>query len=91
MSINEHVMVSSNQRSSLCHPTCLLIYEQQTRGLPYVQCTKNRLTRKHYIANCKTFNFLGLSVLQQHQLNSRFPGVVDTGQTKPRAAAAAAG
>jgi len=62
MSINEHVMVSSDQHSSLFHPTCLLIYEQQTRGLPYVQCTKNRLTCKHYIANCKTFNFLGLSV-----------------------------
>ena len=36
MSINEHVMMSSGQRSSLCHPIHLLIYEQQTRGLPYV-------------------------------------------------------
>jgi len=38
MAINEHVMmVSSDQRSSLCHPTRLLSYKQQTRGLPYVQ------------------------------------------------------
>jgi len=37
-----------------------------TRGLPYVQCTENRLTCKNYIANYKIF--------QEHQLNSRrFP------------------
>jgi len=30
MSINEQVMMRSDQRSSLCHPTRLLIYEQQT-------------------------------------------------------------
>ena len=67
MAINEHVMmVSSDQRSSLCHPTHLLIYKQQTQGLPYVQCTKNRLTCENYIANYKIF--------QEHQLNSRrFP------------------
>jgi len=42
-----------------------------TRGLPYVQCTKNRLTCKNYTANYKIFHEL--------QLNSRrFPGVVDT-------------
>jgi len=34
-----------------------------SRELPYVQCTKNRLTRKDYIANCKIF--------QEHQLNSK--------------------
>jgi len=45
-----------------------------TRGLNYVQCIKNRQTRKNYIVNFKIF--------QEHQLNSRrfpvFPGVVDT-------------
>jgi len=42
-----------------------------TRGLPYVQCTKNRLTRENYIAKYKIF--------QEHQLNSRrFPGVGKT-------------
>jgi len=35
-STKEHAMMSPDQRSSLCHR--LLIYEQQTRGLPYVQC-----------------------------------------------------
>ena len=43
MSINEQVMMSSDQRSSLCNPTRLLIYEQQTWGLPYVH-THTRLT-----------------------------------------------
>jgi len=87
MSMNEHVMTSSDQRSSLCHPTRLIIYDHSDpvyRKLPYVQCTKNRLTCKNYIAKCKIF--------QVHQLNSRrfpvfpaaisnsrrFPGVVDT-------------
>jgi len=45
-----------------------------TQGLPYVQCTKNRLTSKNCIADYEIF--------QEHQLNSRrfpvFPGVVDT-------------
>jgi len=79
--------MSSNQRSSLCYPTRLIIYDHSDpvyRKLPYVQCTKNRLTCKNYIAKCKIF--------QVHQLNSRrfsvfpgaisnsrrFPGVVDT-------------
>ena len=31
MSINEHVTMSSDQCSPLCHPTSLLIYEQQTQ------------------------------------------------------------
>ena len=31
--INEHVMMSSDQRSSLCHPTRLLSYEQQTQQM----------------------------------------------------------
>jgi len=43
-----------------------------TRGLPYVQCTKNHLTCKNYIAN----------YFQEHQLNFRrfpvFPGLVYT-------------
>jgi len=76
MSINEHVMLTPE-----------IIVVLFTRGLPYVQCTKNHLTCEKYIANYKIF--------QQHQLNSRrfpvfpgeisnfrrfpgFPGVVDT-------------
>ena len=45
-----------------------------TRGLPYVQCTKNRLTCENNKANYKIF--------QEHQLNSRrfpvFPEVAGT-------------
>ena len=45
-----------------------------TRGLPYVQSTRNRLTCENYIANYK--------ISQEHQQNSRrfpgFPGVEDT-------------
>jgi len=40
-----------------------------TRGLTCVQCTKNHLMCENYIANYKIF--------QEHQLNSRFSGVVD--------------
>jgi len=36
MSIIEQVMMSPDQRSSLCQSTRLLIYQQQTLGLPYV-------------------------------------------------------
>ena len=75
MSINEHVTLT---------PEIIVILF--TRRLPYVQCTKNRLTCKNYIANHKIF--------RRHQLNSRrlpvfpgaisnsrrFPGVVDTRQ-----------
>ena len=43
-----------------------------TRGLHYVQCSKNRMKRENYIANNKTFH--------EHQLHARrfpgFPGVV---------------
>ena len=70
MSINEHMIMSSDQRSSLCYQT--------------VQCTKNRVTCKNYIANYKIF--------QERRLHSRrfpvfpgaiskswrFPGVVET-------------
>ena len=45
----------TNVTSSLCHPTRLLIHEQQTRGLPYVQCSKNRLTCENCIADYKIF------------------------------------
>ena len=63
MSINEHVMTTADQYSSLCHPTCLLIYEQ-TRGLPFVQCTKSRLMYENYIANYKFFmTFSALTLL----------------------------
>jgi len=62
MSINADVMMSSDQRSSSCYPTRLLIYEQLTQGLAYVQCTKNRLTCKNYNANYK--------IVQKHQQNS---------------------
>ena len=41
MSTNENVMMSSDQRSSLCHPT--------------VQCTENHVTCKNYTANYKNF------------------------------------
>ena len=82
MSMNEHVMMSSDQRSSLCHPTRLIIYDHSDpvyRGLHYVQCTKNRLTCKNYIANCKIF--------QVHQLNSRrfavFPGAISNSRRFP--------
>jgi len=79
MSIKEHVMISSKQRSSLCHPTCLLIYEQQTRGLSHVQCSKNRLMCENYIANEKIF--------QEHQPNSRrfpvFPRAVSNSKRFP--------
>jgi len=37
MSVNEHVMMSSDQPSSLCHQSLILF----TGGLPYVQCNKN--------------------------------------------------
>jgi len=67
ISINEHVMMSSDQCSSLCHPTSLLILS----GLPYAECTKNRLTCENYMAKYKIF--------LEHQLNSRrFPRVVHT-------------
>jgi len=72
MSTNEHVMMNlrptliTGHSESLCHPTYLLIYEQQTGGLPRVQCTKNGLTRKNCIANYK--------ISQEHQPKSRrFP------------------
>jgi len=48
-----------------------------SQELPCVQCTKNRLTRKDYIANCKIF--------QEHQLNSKrlpvSPGVISNSRS----------
>ena len=50
-------------------------------GLPYVHCTKNRLTCENYIANYKIF--------QEHQPNSRrfpvFPGAISNSWRFPGA------
>jgi len=61
--------MNPDQRSLLRHATRLLIYQQQTQGLPYVGYY-NSLTCESYTANYKIFN--------EHQRNSRrFPGFVD--------------
>ena len=77
-SINEHVMMSSDRRSSLRHTTRLLIYEQQTWGLPYVQCSKYRLTRKNYTANDKFSSGIENKIPGYFQEEFQIPGVVDT-------------
>jgi len=50
-----------------------------TRRLPYVQCSKNRLTCENYIAVYKIF--------QEHQVNSRrfpvFPGAISNSRRCP--------
>ena len=66
MSINEHVMTSSDQRSSVCHLTCLLLYEQWTQQIRTSQSWDKVGYRENYIPNYKIF--------QKHQLDStRFP------------------
>jgi len=70
MSINEHVMMSSDQRSSLCHPTRLLICEP-TRGLPCVQCTENRLKITLLSFSGASSKFQEISRSCRHRLNSQ--------------------
>jgi len=57
----------------------VLIYEKQTQGLVYVQCTKNCLTCENYTASYKIF--------QKHQVNSRrlpvFPGTISNARKFP--------
>jgi len=66
MSINEHVMTSSDQHSSVCHLTCLLLYEQWTQQIRTSQSWDKVGYRENYIPNYKIF--------QKHQLDStRFP------------------
>ena len=53
ISINEHVMMSSDQRHAyLQYENILILYT----CLPYEQCTKNSLTCENYIANYKNFS-----------------------------------
>ena len=69
MSINEHVMTSSDQHSSVCHLTCLLLYEQWTQQIRTSQSWDKVGHRENYIPNYKIF--------QKHQLDStRFPGAI---------------
>jgi len=55
MSINEHehVVMSSDQRSPLYHPTRLLIYEQQTGGIPEYSVLKVARRVKIALLNIK--------------------------------------
>jgi len=53
ISINEHVMMSSDQRHAyLQYENIVILFT----CLPYEQCTKNSLTCENYIANHKIFS-----------------------------------